>query len=778
MSRLTSAQVIALGEYLKPDFEPATLTVPQLIGVFGYHNIRYPSPYTKAKLVHTFNQEIKPNASKFRREKLKKENSQASDDGIVDGVTGLPLTTTKQPVQLRRSSRHASRAQSEDQSPPRPDPPKRRRSSAQPRLPSHAKVEAPRPQQTIIEESESEQEPPMRKVVRTRKASDAKTRRVSQWAEDSGWEDNNIFQSGAESSSPLRPSPVKPRTRRTNTKPPPSRVSRKSVSEPPQPLLQPPTSRSAVFDIMPESAFEPDIPVSPRITRAARTSLIHQQEAEEQQYKSVSRPAKDEQPEEELEQSGQVEQLLEELASPIQESVELSSDAPEGVQELQKSVSAVSRRIARGADALVPATKPKYKRSSLNLFVRFIGLVTIGLVSTFGYDYKVKSASIGFCDTGKDTNDALVAVRERHAVVRECNFEHRPKLWVDDREDNPDCPLPIFSPDGCTPCPKHSTCTQHTVTCETGYLIRPHPLSSFLPRPSTATSMSWSFPEQWEPDYPVDYVWKAIGLVANGLPGFGPIALPPRCVEDPKRKRHIGALGKAIEAFLARERGQKLCAGISPKEVKADGENEQLIEARAWGVSLDNLKGLLREKTAPHLLETFDDTFNEAVQQLVQWGSVILGEDASGKRYLAHETPNMTWDCVLTVKARETWSQYQRTVFLSIASFIAYLLNRSQRARKQVEDKRVAELVEIVLDTLRNREIQHHTDPVLAPTPYVSSLGLRDQVMHGESLYPARKERLWERVESIVEGNVNVRTNIEEVSGGHETRVWEWVGGA
>jgi len=95
MSRLTSAQVIALGEYLQPDFEPATLTVPQLLGVFGYHNIRYPSPYTKAKLVQTFNQEIKPNASKFRREKLKKENSQASDDGIVDGVTGLPLTTAK-----------------------------------------------------------------------------------------------------------------------------------------------------------------------------------------------------------------------------------------------------------------------------------------------------------------------------------------------------------------------------------------------------------------------------------------------------------------------------------------------------------------------------------------------------------------------------------------------------------------------------------------------------------------------------------------------------------
>ena len=204
MSRLTSAQVIALGEYLKPDFEPASLTVPQLLGVFGYHNIRYPSPYTKAKLVQTFNQEIKPNASKFRREKLKKENSQASDDGIVDGVTGLPLTTAKVPLfilspafaaHLATTARSTSqiitpRLQVSNRRPlppstrprktippvrcstltPRSRQPKRRRSSAQPRLTSHTKVEPPLPQHTIIEESESEQEgPPMRKVGRTKK---------------------------------------------------------------------------------------------------------------------------------------------------------------------------------------------------------------------------------------------------------------------------------------------------------------------------------------------------------------------------------------------------------------------------------------------------------------------------------------------------------------------------------------------------------------------------------------------------------------------------------
>jgi hypothetical protein len=95
MSRLTSAQVISLGEYLRPDFDSSSLTVPQLLGVLGYHNVRYPTPYTKAKLVQLFNSEIKTKASQFKKERLKKENSIASEDGITDGLTGEPLNKGK-----------------------------------------------------------------------------------------------------------------------------------------------------------------------------------------------------------------------------------------------------------------------------------------------------------------------------------------------------------------------------------------------------------------------------------------------------------------------------------------------------------------------------------------------------------------------------------------------------------------------------------------------------------------------------------------------------------
>ncbi|SJL09160.1 uncharacterized protein ARMOST_12536 [Armillaria ostoyae] len=100
-----------------------------------------------------------------------------------------------------------------ESSPPRPDPLKRRHSSAQPNLggPSCKSTITKAPM--LVERSEPEEELPARKVGRSKKASEtagASSRRVSH-AEDSGWEDNNVFQSGTESSSPMHPSPPLPK---------------------------------------------------------------------------------------------------------------------------------------------------------------------------------------------------------------------------------------------------------------------------------------------------------------------------------------------------------------------------------------------------------------------------------------------------------------------------------------------------------------------------------------------------------------------------------------
>jgi hypothetical protein len=113
----------------------------------------------------------------------------------------------------------------------------------------------------------------------------------------------------------------------------------------------------------------------------------------------------------------------------------------------------------------------------------------------------------------------------------------------------------------------------------------------------------------------------------------------------------------------------------------------------------------------------------------------------------------------------------------TIVAVLGMYILRRRRAQARVEDKRVAELVQLALAALRNQEIAHYTDPVTAPAPYLSSLQLRDLVLQDEHSVSARA-RLWSRVERVVEGNANVRANLEEVPGGDELRVWRWVGGS
>ncbi|KAG1827337.1 Man1-Src1p-C-terminal domain-containing protein [Suillus subaureus] len=734
MSRaMTAAQVIGLGEYLNSEFDPATLTVAQLLGVLGYHNIRFPTPYTKPKLVQLFLDEVKPKAAKFKKDRLKKENSTASDDGITDGITGKPLSGATKP---RRSSRRLSHAPSDDdEPPPRSDPPKRRRSSAQPRLGgAHQTTARTAMQPAVIEESEPEEEdPPLRKVGRNKKSSQAagsQARRIS-LADDSGWEDNNIFQSGAESSSPARPSP-----------------SRHSMSAPPQasPSLSPPKAPLFPIDLQrspPQSKFEPELP--PTISRAPQIST----------------------PSETVDARG----LDFDDATDVVDGQTPDESYSDSYREPDSLEVAASNPSIAGGDQLVRRRPAPPLQRSRSRFLTLLYLIVMVAGSYFMKQYKDESSAIGYCDTGNNTNQALRELAAQREAVRACNKDNKTVLYlpsvISDTglfKDGIPCPfpplVPAFYPSTCAPCPEFATCTQHSVVCNPGYVSRPHPLLGILSPFGTATPL-------------VETIWNSIGNVTNGLPGLGPVAFPPRCSEDPKRKRNIGALGKAIEVLLGQERGRRVCIGEKQgREIVNDSEGG---EAMKWGLEIEIVRNTMKRKTAPHLLANFDDTFNEAIQQLVQWGSVIFGEDSTGNRYLAHKTPHLTWNCQFTVKSRELWEQWRASVYASIACVCTLYFIKRSRALRQIEGRRVAELVQIALDTLRNQELAHHTDPVTAPQPYLSSLQLRDLILQDEHSISVRS-RLWDQVERVVEGNANVRANLEEVQGGDELRVWRWVG--
>lgn len=104
-----------------------------------------------------------------------------------------------------------------------------------------------------------------------------------------------------------------------------------------------------------------------------------------------------------------------------------------------------------------------------------------------------------------------------------------------------------------------------------------------------------------------------------------------------------------------------------------------------------------------------------------------------------------------------------------------FFYGKNKITARRGENQRVAELVQIALETLQEQELNHISDPATYPQPYLSSLQLRDLILQDEHSIPARS-RLWNKVERVVEGNTNVRTNMEELRGGEEARVWRWVG--
>ncbi|KIK31249.1 hypothetical protein PISMIDRAFT_85430 [Pisolithus microcarpus 441] len=748
---LTAAQIISQGDYLDADFDPAALTVPQLLGILGYHNIRFPTPYTKPKLLQLFLDEIRPKATKFRKERLKRENSIASDDGITDGITGEPINGKG--TSARRSSRRLPR-RLEDANPIQPSEPVKRRRSAQPILGSTSTGKAGAVQPTVAEESEPDEEMPVRtlhgskEVGSTALLVSTTCRRGQQEAspgvDDSGWEDNNIFQSGAESSSPARPDRAN-KGRRKSVR----RKSRHSMSAPPQ--FSPPSSppKPTPLKYVPQSPspskLAPPLPPSvpqPQLPSPSHETLVSRPSTERGFIPNIS-----------LDES-----FIHDRAA---SGVDIIS-ARDGIE-----VATVSQESGLADRSQLSTRRPKSRSYLLTLFYA----ICLVVGSTIVIKFKNESEAIGYCDTGSNTNRALEEFQARLSTSPASEQWNRTisnflSALIDgiSREDGTPSPplalIPLPHPSRCTPCPESATCTQHTVTCNPGYILRPHPVLALLSPFGTV------------PPPVVQRAWNFISKLADGLPGLGPVAFPPSCIEDPKRKRNIGALGRAIEALLGQERGRRVCAGGLKDQVDAEGG-----EARKWGLEIEVLREVMKHKTAPHLLETFDDTFNEAIQQLTEWGSVIFGQDMSGSRYLAHKMANMTLTCQITVKVRELWLRWRGTLFACFVAYCALYILRRSRAQRQIETKRVAELVQITLDTLRNQELAHHADPVTAPQAYLSSVQLRDLILQGEHSISARR-RLWDQVERVVEGNANVRANLEEVQAGDELRVWRWVGTA
>lgn len=97
----TSSAMVDQNEYLTPDFDPATLTVPRLRSILVQHDVSYPSSAKKSQLVDIFNDSVKPQARRILK-------SQASVRRSARGIEDVP------------SSRETSVTQTEEEEEPEP----------------------------------------------------------------------------------------------------------------------------------------------------------------------------------------------------------------------------------------------------------------------------------------------------------------------------------------------------------------------------------------------------------------------------------------------------------------------------------------------------------------------------------------------------------------------------------------------------------------------------------------------------------------------------------
>lgn len=427
---------------------------------------------------------------------------------------------------------------------------------------------------------------------------------------ESGWEDNNQFQSGAESSSPSHP----PKVTQRKLSAQPERISRKVSTKPytsPSPAVQdgPSMRRSGLQ----ATQYKQVAPIASRFEARQRYPPVLSKKDEEI--------------------SDQEDEFT--PADTTNDFVDYIDDEEEAWNDGD------SDEHASVALSLIQPSRPASTTSWITRLILIVLSIPVTLVA---YVYKTDSAFIGYCDTGSDTNPALEKVRAHWQAVEQCNRDNSTFLYRVDNipastggliGENIPCPPPALAsflhPHSCTPCPDHASCANKRATCDAGYLLRPHPFLAILEplRPALGSNT-------------IDRVQTSVTSMADGMPGLGSVALPARCMQDPQRKKLVGALGQALDKQLAQERGVRLCAGVTSPKGESLGS-----EAKRWGIELDTLRQKMRPDATrrvssssskfskkeladceqPDLLHSFDDTFDEAIRQLNELDILILAKD-------------------------------------------------------------------------------------------------------------------------------------------------------
>ncbi|KAL3478123.1 Man1-Src1p-C-terminal domain-containing protein [Aspergillus californicus] len=279
----------------------------------------------------------------------------------------------------------------------------------------------------------------------------------------------------------------------------------------------------------------------------------------------------------------------------------------------------------------------------------------------------------------------------------------------------------------CEPCPAHAFCYPNfEARCEHDFILTPHPLS--------------------------------LG---------GVIPLAPTCEPDSEKARRVKAVAdKAVEA-LRDHRAKWECGEVSESGQETAGPD----------ITETDLKKEVGQKRRKGMSDTeFDDLWKGALGEIIAKEEVVAKTIASSSVLTLTSTSvsRLPLVCAFRRYVRLSLLAYRLPLSLLISCIAAVVYGRSRVRARRSDLARVPDLVATTLDRLATQAALHSRGQ--AQESYIPIGQLRDDVLRSE-LRGNRREELWKRVRSVVEGNANIRAAVREGRGGDVARVWEWVGG-
>ncbi|PHH50918.1 hypothetical protein CFIMG_004408RAa [Ceratocystis fimbriata CBS 114723] len=436
-------------DYLQPDFDPRSVTMPRLRSIMVTHNIQYPSTAKKQDLVNLFNQEVAPMARKLLKQRARVKRMSS---GIINAGDILDPEDDEDNIVPRPPSRSRSRRSA---SPIKPVSP--RKSS------SRLHTESVEPEYVA--------EPASTRTVRT-------TRR------------------SASRGLSMDPEPIHAT--------PSARRSRASMT--PQVIVQEPTQPDDddIPDMLSEaeneeSVFTDDNPFQRSPPRAKTPGSTRRKSAGPGTAKRKSAGASSERGSPMgvtlssiMAQQQQQQSLLPKARSPSAELGRIPSPAPSTQRNL--SPSPVPRRSPS------PGPFPEYQHD-IDAGEEFTPEALQQLEADIAASGQSATASYKATDPSRKFDFATplwvllftifaaygVWYRQEKIAVGYCGLGREPTQIIPVDVPVPDWIVPFIEPQ-CEPCPSHAYCYEDfVVRCEADFIMKPHPLSlgGLIPIPPT-----------------------------------------------------------------------------------------------------------------------------------------------------------------------------------------------------------------------------------------------------------------------------------------------------